>query len=84
MKAAAHAKQHGAPVPLLSPVEQSVVRMKNTPADAALVDVPALQAMGVRVVPWTTNDPEGMRAIIRTGVDGLISNDPGRILRTMS
>ena len=30
--------------------------------------------MGIRVVPWTTNDPDKMRAVIRTGVDGLISD----------
>lgn len=75
-KAAAHARQHGSPVPLLSPVDHSVVRMQNTPADAPLVPVADLQAMGVRVVPWTTNDPEQMRAVIRTGVDGLISDRP--------
>ena len=75
-KAAAHARQHGAPVPLLSPVDRSVVRMAATPADAPLVPVAELQAMGVRVVPWTTNDPEQMRAVIRTGVDGLISDRP--------
>ena len=75
-KAAAHAKAHGAPTPLLSPVDHSVARLKTTPADAPLVPVAALQAKGIRVVPWTTNDPEAMRAVIRTGVDGLISDRP--------
>jgi glycerophosphoryl diester phosphodiesterase len=75
-KAAAHAKQHSAKTPLLSPVDATVVRMKSTPADAPLVPVAELQAKGIRVVPWTTNDPEQMRAIIRTGVDGLISDRP--------
>ena len=75
-KSAAHARQHGAPVPLLSPVDRSVVRMAATAADAPLVPVAELQAMGIRVVPWTTNDPEQMRAVIRTGVDGLISDRP--------
>lgn len=75
-KSAAHARQHGAPVPLLSPVDHSVVRTAATPADAPLVPVAELQAIGVRVVPWTTNDPEQMRAVIRTGVDGLISDRP--------
>ena len=65
-KAAAHARQHGAKTPLLSPVDASVVRMKATPAYAPLVPVSDLQAMGIRVVPWTTNDPEQMRAVIRT------------------
>ncbi len=75
-KAAEHARAHGARTPLLSPVDATVVRMKATPADAPLVSVSALQAMSIRVVPWTTNDPEQMRAVIRTGVDGLISDRP--------
>ena len=75
-KAVAHARQHGAPMPLLSPVDHSVVRTATTPGDAPLVPVALLQGMGVRVVPWTTNDPEQMRAVIRAGVDGLISDRP--------
>ena len=83
-KAAAHAKQHGAKVPLLSPVDQTVVRPKNAPADTPLVPVSDLQAIGIHVVPWTTNDPEGMRAIIRTGVDGLISDRPDLLQKVLA
>jgi glycerophosphoryl diester phosphodiesterase len=83
-KAAAHAKAHGAKTPLLSPVDNSVVRMKATPADSPLVPVSELQAMGVRVVPWTTNDPEQMRAVIRTGVDGLISDRPDLLQKVVA
>jgi glycerophosphoryl diester phosphodiesterase len=83
-KAAAHAKQHGAKTPLLSPVDATVVRMKATPADAPLVPVQELQAKGIRVVPWTTNDPEQMRAIIRTGVDGLISDRPDLLQKVVA
>ncbi len=83
-KAAAHAKQHGAKMPLLSPVDQTVVRAKNAPADTPLVPVSDLQAIGIRVVPWTTNDPEGMRAIIRTGVDGLISDRPDLLQKVLA
>ena len=75
-KAAAHAKAHGAKVPLLSPLDLTVVRMQRTPADIPMVPVAQLQAMGIRVVPWTTDEPEAMRAVIRTGVDGLISDRP--------
>jgi len=76
-KAAAHAKQHGAKVPpVLSPVDRQVVPDGAAPQDAPLVPVKELQAIGVRVIPWTTNDPEKMRAIIRTGVDGLITDRP--------
>ncbi len=75
-KAAAHAKQHGARTPLLSPLDLTVVRMQRTPPDMPLVPVMQLQAMGIRVVPWTTDDADGMRAVIRTGVDGLITDRP--------
>lgn len=75
-KATAHAREHRALTPLLSPVDHSVVRMKTTPEGAPLVPVADLQAKGIRVVPWTTNDPEAMRAVIRTGVDGLITDRP--------
>ena len=70
-KAAAHAKAHGAKVPLLSPLDKTVIGPMEP-----RVPVAQLQGMGIRVVPWTTNDPEQMRAVIRTGVDGLISDRP--------
>lgn len=77
-KAAAHAKVHGAKTPLLSPNDRTVAPAAwGLPADpATTVPVAHLQAMGIRVVPWTTNDPENMRAVIRAGVDGLISDRP--------
>ncbi len=36
------------------------------------------------MVPWTTNDPEKMRAVIRTGVDGLISDRPDLLQRVLA
>ena len=68
-KAAAHAKAHGdIHVPALSPIEVSIL-------DGS-VPVDALHAQGIKIIPWTTNDPREMRAVIRTGVDGLISDRP--------
>jgi glycerophosphoryl diester phosphodiesterase len=65
----AHAQAHGVTVrPVLSPVDGTVLNKE--------VPVEALQAAGFRVVPWTTNDPEKMRAQIRMGVDGIISDRP--------
>ncbi|WP_260703203.1 glycerophosphodiester phosphodiesterase family protein [Edaphobacter flagellatus] len=67
-KAWAHAKAHGAGQPVLSPVDATVL--------SGEVPVKELQAKGFKIVPWTTNDPEKMRAQIRMGVDGLISDRP--------
>jgi glycerophosphoryl diester phosphodiesterase len=67
-KAAAHAAAHHALKPALSPVDSTVLN-GNVP-------VTELRSKGFKVVPWTTNDPEKMKAIIRLGVDGLISDRP--------
>jgi len=67
-KAWAHAKAHGAVQPVLSPVDATVL--------SGEVPLKALQAKGFKVVPWTTNETEKMRAQIRMGVDGLISDRP--------
>ena len=33
-------------------------------------------SLGLRVVPWTVNQPEDMRRLIRWGIDGLITDRP--------
>jgi len=83
-RAAAHAKQHGAQVPVLSPNDASIVPLPATPAGTPLVPVAQLQAIGIRVVPWTTDEPERMRAVIRTGVDGLISDRPDLLQQVLA
>lgn len=67
-KAGAHAKAHGANVPALSPMDETVLN--------GAVPLKELQAKGFKVVSWTTNDPEKMRAQIRMGVDGIVSDRP--------
>ncbi|MGH0030137.1 MAG: glycerophosphodiester phosphodiesterase family protein [Myxococcota bacterium] len=42
-----------------------------------------LQAEGFRVVPWTVNDPETLRRLVRLGVDGLISDYPDRLMQVL-
>ncbi len=79
-QAAEHAKAHHALTPVLSPVDVSVL----TPDPVAQVPVTALQHAGIRVIPWTTNDPDKMRAIIRLGVDGLISDYPDRLQQVIA
>ncbi len=70
-----HARAHGATTrPVLSPSDTTV--MNGT------VSIPALHAHGFQIVPWNPNDPETIRATIRLGVDGLISDRPD-ILQTV-
>lgn len=46
--------------------------------DPTLID--RAHALGLKVVPWTVDDTDTMRALIRAGVDGIITNYP-RLLR---
>lgn len=84
-KAAAHAAAHHAHAPSLSPVDRTAAPAAfGLPAGTPSVPVAALQQRGIRVIPWTTNDPEAMRAVIRTGVDGLITDRPDLLQQTLA
>jgi len=37
-------------------------------------------ALGLKVIPWTVNDPDDMRRLVSWGVDGLITDWPDRAL----
>ncbi len=50
------------------------------PVSSEIIDVQLLRKAGFRVVPFTVNDPERMRALLTLGVDGLISDDPAALL----
>ena len=40
-------------------------------------------AMGLKVLPWTVNDPADMARLIDMGVDGIITDYPDRLRRVM-
>jgi glycerophosphoryl diester phosphodiesterase len=69
-----HARAHGAQTPVLSPVDATL--LATSPGTPPPVDVAQLHKAGFRVVPWTTNDPAKMRALIDLRVDGIISDYP--------
>ena len=50
--------------------------------DAAFVE--RAHAAGLRVIPWTVNDADAMRAQIDAGVDGIITDYPTRLRGVMS
>jgi glycerophosphoryl diester phosphodiesterase len=78
-RAQAHAKAHGAKhTPVLSPVDSSLLE------PGAQVHVNTLHAAGFKVMPWTTNDPEKMRALIALDVDGIISDRPDLLQKVVA
>lgn len=45
-------------------------------ADLTEATLAEAHALGLRVVPWTVNQPDDMRRLVRWGVDGLITDRP--------
>jgi glycerophosphoryl diester phosphodiesterase len=76
--AATHAKAHGALTPTLSPNDATL--LGPNPA----VNVAELHQAGFKIVPWTTNDPEKIRALIDLRVDGIISDYPDRLQKVVA
>lgn len=74
----AHAKAHNAQTPTLSPNDATL--LGPNPA----VNVAELHKAGFRVIPWTTNDPEKIRALINLRVDGIISDYPDRLQQVLA
>jgi glycerophosphoryl diester phosphodiesterase len=46
-------------------------------------EVSKLHAAGVQVVPWTANSPEAWQRLVKLGVDGIITDYPGRLTAWM-
>lgn len=46
--------------------------------------VQELRSAGKRILVWTVNDPREMRRLADLSVDGIISDDPGLLKRTIS
>ena len=73
-----HAKAHNAQTPVLSP-NDATLHGPNPP-----VNVAELHKAGFHIIPWTTNDPEKIRALINLGVDGIISDYPNRLQQVLA
>ena len=80
-KATAHARANGIHTPpVISPLDATVW---SAPGPET-VPVKALQAMGVKVVPWTTDDPAKMKELIDLGVDGVITDRPDLLRQVLA
>ena len=73
-----HAVAHHAQLPVLSPVDASMLLTNPK------VDVAEIHALGLKVIPWTTNDPARMKQIIGLHVDGLISDRPDLLQQALA
>lgn len=47
-------------------------------------DLKTAQGLGLKVIPWTVNEPAEMAALIARGVDGLITDYPDRLRQVMA
>jgi glycerophosphoryl diester phosphodiesterase len=47
-------------------------------------DFTEARALGLKVLPWTVNDPSDMRRLIDLGVDGIITDYPDRLRSVMA
>ena len=73
-----HAKAHGAPTPTLSPNDATL--LGPNPA----INLAELHRAGFKIIPWTTNNPAKMRALINLCVDGIISDYPDRLQQVIA
>jgi glycerophosphoryl diester phosphodiesterase len=53
-------------------------------ADLAKDKVAEAKSLGLKVIPWTVNDPADMVRLIDMGVDGIISDYPNRLRAVMA
>jgi len=47
-------------------------------------DIAEAHALGLRVLPWTVNDPSDMRRLVEDGADGLITDRPDLARRVLA
>ena len=76
--AKAHAVAHNAALPVLSPFDASL--LLTNPG----VDVAEIHALGLKVIPWTINDPARMKLLIGLHIDGLISDRPDLLQQALA
>ena len=75
-------RDHGGSVPRMVKAAGGAV-WSPYQGDLTLEAVKEAQALGLKVVVWTVNDPAAMRRMIEWGVDGIISDRPD-VLRSVA
>lgn len=75
--------QHGGSVPALVRAAGCAV-WSPFAGDLAAPALHEARALGLRVIPWTVNEPDLMARLIDAGVDGLITDYPDRLRVVMA
>lgn len=73
---------HGSVAALVHATGACVWSPRLEDLDRAALD--AAHALGLRVIPWTANDPQDIARLMDWGVDGLISDYPDRLRAAMA
>jgi glycerophosphoryl diester phosphodiesterase len=76
-----HVSSHGGSVPRMVRAAGGAVWSPYC-AETTREQVKEAQALGLKVVVWTVNEPADMRRLIEWGVDGIISDRPDLLRRT--
>lgn len=76
-----HVSRHGGSIPRMVKAAGGAVWSPYC-AETAREQVKEAQALGLKVVVWTVNEPADMRRLIEWGVDGIISDRPDLLRRT--
>ena len=46
--------------------------------------IAAVHAIGLRIIPWTVDDPDRIAELIDMGVDGVCSNEPDVVRKLLT
>lgn len=65
----------------LQSVDAAAATLNWTVVSPAAVE--ACHALGAAVYAWTVNDPSVVRTLLETGIDGIITDDPRLLARTL-
>ena len=73
---------HGGSVPRMIKAAGGAVWSRNQGAVTEAL-VKEAQGLGLKVIPWTVNEPAAMERLIDWGVDGIITDYPNRLREVM-